>query len=155
MTTQNNLPSRIGFFCALSCLPAKWWIFNEIFYTVYLFLSTNDWLALPLPPFLPSFLIVLMHLALSGSMRKSIFLADFRKSTIPSEPIIKLNITWGRQKRKKMKAVNKRRHAVSIYPFPLWKWWIKSASIKCSPCVLGLTQISKYFSSSFTKIWHG
>lgn len=119
--TQKKISSRIRFSRALYCLVAEWWISSEILNSVCVFLSTNDWLALPPSSFVPSFLIVLMHSALSGSIRKPIFLADFRKSTIPSEPIIKLNITWERQERRKMKAVNKRRHAVSTYPFPLWK----------------------------------
>lgn len=89
-----NIPSYTGFSCALYCLAAKWWVSSEILNSVCVFLSTDDWLALPLPSSLPSFLIILMHSALSGSIRKSIFFfgANFKKSTIPSEPVIQLNV---------------------------------------------------------------
>lgn len=98
----------------------------------------------------PSLLIVLMHSAVSGSIGKSIFLADFRKSTTPSEPIIKLNITWGRQKRKKMKAGNERRHAVITYPFPLQKG-DESLQTSRVPYVCWVQLRSSYFNSSFLK----
>lgn len=118
---HRTMPSCVGFSCALHFFPL-----NDEFpmkdHTVYVSscLPMTGLPSLPasLPLSLPSFLVV-MHSALFGSISKSIFLADFRKSTTPSKPIIQLNITCGRQKRRKTKTVSERRHAVSTYTFPL------------------------------------